>query len=175
MFYTHLNERQVDVVRYIGKRELRFFDKKVAGILPGMLLFLLAACGPAINSPPTQAKVTIDRSFQSQMTPPPTVPTYRCGAWSSNNTPGAYSTISIYAKLTQDIMGMSGGVARAVAHLDGSNVALKQQPISDSNGYVTFSLPLRGRQPAGVPTTVDISFSIGGKTVQCTPAFFTPH
>jgi hypothetical protein len=139
-----------------------------------LLLLLLAGCGPTVSQPPTQPKITIDSNFQNQETPPPPVPTYRCGAWASNNAPGPYSIIIIYAKLTQNIVGLSGGVATATAHFDGTNVALKQKPVSDNGGYVMFLLPLEGRQLAGVPTTVDVSFNIEGETVQCTPAFFTP-
>jgi len=138
------------------------------------LLLLLTACGPTVSRPPTQPKITIDSAFQNQETPSPSVPTYRCGAWASNNAPGTYSTIVIYAKLTQNITGVSGSLATATTHFNGTDLTLKQQPISDSGGYVTFSLPLLGRQPYGIPTTVDVSFNVDGETVQCTPAFFTP-
>jgi hypothetical protein len=138
-----------------------------------ILPLLFTSCGPTVSRPPTQPKITIDSSFQGQ-TPPPHVPTYRCGAWSSNNAPGPYSTIIIYAKLTQNVTGVDGAVATATAHFNGTDVALTQQPVSDSGGYVMFLLPLQGRQPDGVPTTVDVSFHVDGQTVPCTPAFFTP-
>lgn len=146
----------------------------IGGIFAALLLLLLTACGPTVSRPPTQPKITIDSSFQNQETTPPPVPLYRCGAWASNNAPGPYSTIIIYAKLTQNIVGISGGTATAIAHFKGTNVALKQKQVSDNGGYVTFLLPLEGRQPDGVPTTVDVSFNVEGETVQCTPAFFTP-
>jgi hypothetical protein len=146
----------------------------ICTVFCAILPLLLTACGPTVSRPPTQPKITIDSSFQNQATPPPPIPTYRCGAWASNNAPGPYSTIIIYAKLTQNIIGVGGAVATATAHFNGTDVVLKQQPVSDSGGYVMFLLPLRGRQPGGVPTTVDVSFSIDGETVQCTPAFFTP-
>jgi hypothetical protein len=139
-----------------------------------MLLLLLTACGPTVSRPPTQPKITVESDFQNQAAPPPPVPTYRCGAWASNNAPGPYSTIFIYAKLTQNIIGVRGAVPTATAHFNGTDVILKQQPVSDGGGYVTFLLPLEGRQPDGVPTTVDVSFKVNGETVQCTPAFFTP-
>src|SRR6266571_4596321 len=49
------------------------------------LLLLLAACGPSVSSQTNvQPTPTVDKSFQSQRTPIPTVPPYRCAAWSSN-------------------------------------------------------------------------------------------
>jgi hypothetical protein len=142
------------------------------------LLFLLAACGSTTTpTPVTQAQptVTINPSFQTTMSPVPTPQTYRCGAWSSNNAPGAYGTITVYARLTKNIAPVAGAPATAVVHFQSSDVALDQQPKSDQGGYVSFTLPLMGRQPPGVPATVSITFSVAGKTVQCSQAFFTPQ
>ncbi|MBV9228362.1 MAG: hypothetical protein JOZ18_03540 [Chloroflexi bacterium] len=140
-----------------------------------LLTLLLAACGPTINQIKPQPTATVDKSFQAQVSPIPTIPPYRCGAWSSNNAPGANSTISIYAKLTKDVTGVSGAKASAVVHFQDNDVTLDQQPVSDGNGYVSFSLPLQGRQPHQVPATVDVTFTVGGTTVHCSPAFFTPN
>ncbi len=139
------------------------------------LLLLLAACEPIVSQPKPQQTVTIKKSFQSQVSPIPTVPAYRCGAWSSNNAPKADSTITIYAKLTKDVMGVPGATATAVVHFQGGDLTLDQQPVSDSGGYVSFPLPLQGRQPGQVPATVDVTFAVQGTTVHCTPAFFTPQ
>ncbi|MBV8695338.1 MAG: hypothetical protein JO125_02390 [Chloroflexi bacterium] len=139
-----------------------------------MLLFLLSACGGAVSQAVPQQTVTVNKSFQAQLSPIATVPTYRCGAWSSNNAPGTYSTIAIYAKLTSDVAGVSGATAQAVVHFKYSDAVLDAQPISNSGGYVSFSLPLQGRQPARVPATVDVTFKVNGASVQCTEAFFTP-
>jgi hypothetical protein len=139
------------------------------------LLLLLAACGPTVNQIKPQQTATVNTSFQEQLSPIPTIPPYRCGAWSSNNAPDAYSTIAIYAKLTKDVAGVSGAKASAVAHFKDNDMTLDQQPVSDNNGYVSFSLKLQGHQPRQVPATVDVTFSVGGKTVQCSPAFFTPN
>jgi hypothetical protein len=136
---------------------------------------LLTACGPTVNQIKPQQTPTVDKAFQAQLSPIPTIPPYRCGAWSSNNAPDAYSTISVYAKLTKDINGVSGAKATAVAHFKNDDATLNQQPVSDNNGYVSFSLPLQGRQPRQVPATVDVTFAIGGTTIQCSPAFFTPN
>src|SRR5690348_713 len=114
----------------------------IGAIFSALLLLLLTACGPTVRRPPTQQKITIDSSFQNQETTPPTVPIYHCGAWASNNAPGPYSTIIIYAKLTQNIVGISGGTATAIVHFKGTDVALKQKQVSDNSGYVTFLLPL---------------------------------
>jgi hypothetical protein len=139
-----------------------------------LLAILLAACGSTAKPPPVQETVTVNPSFQSAITPIPTVPTYRCGAWSSVNNPGTYSTITIYAKLTKNITGVGGATATAVVHFQGFDMTLDNHPTSDNGGYVTFSLPLQGRQPAGVPATVDVIFQMQGTQVKCTPAFFTP-
>lgn len=140
------------------------------------LLFLLAACGSATSANTSQQTVTINPTFQSQISPIPTIPTYRCGAWSSNNAPSTGSTITIYAKLSKDTAGVARATAVAVAHFQYGDVQLDQQPMSDSGGYVTFSLPLQGRQPSQVPATVDVTFSnFPGGIVHCTPAFFTPR
>jgi hypothetical protein len=139
------------------------------------LLLLLAACGPTASPITPQATVTISNTFQSQVSPIPTVPAYRCGAWTSDNAPGASSTITIYARLTKDIAGVNGATATAVVHFQGGDQTLDQHPVSDAGGYVSFTLPLQGRQPDKIPATVDVSFTnFPGGTVGCTPAFFTP-
>lgn len=137
-------------------------------------VFLLAACGPTVNQIKPQQTVTISQGFQGK-TAVPTVPPYRCGAWSSNNAPGAFSTIRVYAKLTKNIAGVAGATAAATVHFQGGDVTIDQQPRSDDGGTVAFTLPLQGRQPKGVPATIDVSFNVGGTTIQCAQAFFTPQ
>jgi len=139
------------------------------------LLLLFGACGTTATQITPQQTVTINKGFQAQTSPVPTVPPYRCGAWSSNNAPGAFSTIIIYAKLTKDVKGVGGATAQAVAHFQGNDLPLDKQAVSDAGGYVSFTLSLQGRQPRGVPTTVDVSFAVAGTHVACTPAFFTPQ
>ncbi len=116
-------------------------------------LLLVAACGSIAPITQTQPKVTvtIKPSFQAQVSPIPTFPPYVCGAWSSNNSPGPYSTITIYARLTHLIQGVSGATATATVNFAYGSVGLGTQPVSDNGGYVTFTLSLAGRQPAGVP------------------------
>jgi hypothetical protein len=138
------------------------------------LLFLLAACGGAVSQARPQQTVTVDKTFQAQLSPIATLQTYRCGAWSSNNAPGTYSTITIYARLISDVTGVSGARAQAVVHFKYGDFILDAQPVSDNGGYISFSLPLQGRQPAGVPATVDVTFRVDGHSVPCTEAFFTP-
>lgn len=143
-------------------------------------LLLLAACGtfaPVTQAQP-RATATVNPSFQAKLSPVPTFAPYVCGAWSSNNAPSPYSTITIYARLTHKVQGVSGATATATVNFSYGSVSLDTQPVSDNGGYVTFALSLAGRQPSGVPATVGVSFSgIPGfsKTVQCTPAFFTPR
>ena len=139
------------------------------------LFLLVAACGPEVNQIKPQQTVTIGKTFQTQATPLATVPSYRCGAWASNNAPTASSTILVIAKLTKNIKGVEGATASATAYFAGGAVALDTQPTSDNGGMVSFTLPLQRRQPVGVPATVGVSFTIGGATVQCSPAFFTPQ
>ncbi len=140
------------------------------------LLALLAACSPVTTSSLQPVKtVTINPSFQSQISPIPTMQTYACGAWSSNNAPGPGAMITIYARLTKDVQGASGATATAVVHFQYGDVQLGNQT-SDSGGYVSFPLLLEGRQPVKVPATVSVTFSnIAGHSgqVQCS-AFFTP-
>ena len=140
------------------------------------LLALLAACSTAAtNSLQPVQTPTINPSFQSRISPVPTMPTYACGAWASNNSPGPGSVITIYARLTKNVQGVSGATASAVVHFQYGDVQLGDQT-SDSGGYVAFSLPLGGRQPVKVPATVDVTFSnlpgYSGKII-CS-AFFTP-
>ncbi|MDQ6661471.1 MAG: hypothetical protein M3Z24_10950 [Chloroflexota bacterium] len=141
------------------------------------ILFLLTACGPAFTAQNNvQSTVTINPAFQAQTSPVPKVPTYRCGAWSSNNAPGSFSAITIYARLTKDAQPVNGATATAVVHFQSGDAQLDQQPVSDAGGYVNFSLPLQGRQPRKTPVTVDVTFgNFSGGTVHCTPAFFTPQ
>lgn len=139
-----------------------------------LVLFLVAACGTTATQPQAQQTVVVSKSFQAGATAVPTTPTYRCGAWSSTNAPGAYSTITIYAKLTKNVIGVAGATAKAVVHFQNNDVTLDQQPSSDSGGYVAFPLSLQGRQPRLIPATVDVTFTVGGTSVQCSQAFFTP-
>ena len=138
------------------------------------LLLVLAACGATPDQLAPQQTVTVSKKFQSQVSPIPPVPTYLCGAWSSNNAPGPNSTINIYARITKNLAGVSGATATADVHFQGGDQELDQHPASDNGGYVSFQLPLQGRQPVGTPATVDVTFSIPGTTVPCTSAFFTP-
>lgn len=139
-----------------------------------LLLCLLSACRSDTHPLASQPTATIDPNFQTQLNAVPTVPLYRCGAWASNNTPGTNTTITIYAKLTQDVAGVAGIPASAVVHFKSANITLDQQPVSDGNGYVSFTLPLQGRQPRLIPATVDVKFATPGSSVQCS-AFFTPQ
>ncbi|MGH2509744.1 MAG: hypothetical protein ACRDHZ_20380 [Ktedonobacteraceae bacterium] len=149
------------------------FWSVVLALLPG-----LAACGGSsrIIAAPSQQVATINPGFQLSISPIPTLPPYRCGAWSSDNAPGMSSTILIYARLiTQDAKGVSGIAANATAHLQSHDQNLGQAT-SDAGGYVTFTLPLHGQQPANVPATIDVTFTgLPKGSVSCTPAFFTPH
>jgi hypothetical protein len=136
-------------------------------------LLLLTACGSSASPVKPQETVTISQSFQAQLSPVPTVPPYRCGAWSSNNAPGTNSSIFIYARLTKNLFGVAGVSAQAVVHFKDFDVTLDPQT-SDDRGYVAFPLSLQGRQPGQVPATVDVTFSASGKNITCT-AFFTPQ
>lgn len=145
------------------------------------LLLLLAACGPSVDGSTTansQQTVTINKGFQSQVSPIPTAPPYRCGAWSSNNAPSPNSTITIYARITKDIVPVSGASATAIVHFKSSDQQLGSQTLSDNGGYVTFTLPLQGQQPLKVPATVEVTFTnLPGAhgPLHCTLAFFTPQ
>ena len=138
------------------------------------LLLMLTACGVTPDQVAPQQTVTVSSGFQSQASPIPTIPTYLCGAWSSNNAPGPNSTIIIFARITKDLAGVSGATASAVVHFQGGDQELDQHPTSDSGGYVSFTLVLQGRQPVKIPATVDVTFGFPGVTLHCTPAFFTP-
>ena len=155
--------------------------KKVSRSIPLWLATLaaflaLTACSalPTVNTAQPQQTIAINPNFQSQISPIPTVPPYRCGAWASNNAPTPGAVITIYARLTQNAQGVQGISANAVVHFQSGDVALNQAT-SDLGGYVTFALSLQDRQPTKVPATVDVTFSgiSGGSPVQCT-AFFTP-
>jgi hypothetical protein len=142
----------------------------------GLLVLFMTACGPTVSQLTTQPTATVNSVFQAQLSPVPTVASYRCGAWSSNNAPFTYDTITIYARLVGNTpQGVSGAKATAVAHFKAADQTLDQQPVSDKGGYVTFSLSLQGRQPSGIPTTVSVDFTLNGHTIACTPAFFTPR
>ena len=138
------------------------------------LLLMLTACGATPDQVAPQQTVTVSSGFQSQASPVPTIPTYLCGAWSSNNAPGPNSTITIFARITKDLAGVSGATANAVVHFQSGNQELDQHPTSDNGGYVSFTLNLQGRQPVGIPATVDVTFGFPGTTIKCTSAFFTP-
>lgn len=171
----------------MSRYKIHVMNKNTYRILPSLsgilllcltLLLLLSACGgPTVSQEQVvQVTVTINPNFQSQLTPVPSPPAYRCGAWSSNNAPGPNATIQIYARLTKNIVGVQGATATAVVHFQSGDVTLDAHPTSDSGGYVVFTLPLQGRQPTSIPATVDITFNnFPGGTVHCTQAFFTPQ
>jgi hypothetical protein len=139
------------------------------------LLLLLMACGVTPDQVAPQQTVTVSSRFQSQTSPIPAIPTYLCGAWSSNNAPGPNSTINIFARITKNLAGVSGATATAVVHFQGGDQELDQHPASDNGGYVSFTLNLQGRQPVGIPATVDVTFTnFPGGPLRCTHAFFTP-
>lgn len=142
------------------------------------ILLLFAACGSIaqVNTPKAQQTVVVNPSFQVQVSPVPTIPPYRCGAWSSNNAPGAYSSITIYARLTtKGVNGVAGATAKAIVHFKNNDQQLDQQPTSDDGGYVSFPLQLQGQQPRLLPATVDVIFTLNGQDITCTQAFFTPQ
>ncbi len=134
----------------------------------------LVACGTTGGLTHKQQALGINPQFQKQLSPVPTISPYKCGAWSSNNVPGANSTITIYAKLTQDLNGVANIPANAIVHFRSGDAPVGQQALTDNKGYVSFSLPLGGRQPRMQPTTVDVTFNVRGTLVQCS-AFFTPQ
>ena len=139
-----------------------------------VLLLVLSACGATTEQVVPQQTVTVSSGFQSKVSPIPAIPKYLCGAWSSNNAPGPNSTIIIFARITKDLAGVSGATANAVVHFQSGNQELDQHPTSDNGGYVSFTLNLQGRQPVGIPATVDVTFGFPGTTIKCTSAFFTP-
>jgi hypothetical protein len=139
-------------------------------------LLALAGCGsaPTTSAGQVQPTVTIPAGFQNSLSPIPTVPSYRCGAWTSNNAPNPGATITIYSRLTHNTQGVQGIAASAVVHFQSGDISLTTAT-SDAGGYVTFTLPLQGRQPTQVPATVDVMFTgTPGGSLQCT-TFFTPH
>jgi hypothetical protein len=143
-----------------------------------VLLFpALAAC--QANSSVMQDRQplpTINPAFQTMMSPVATVAPYRCGSWTSDNAPGPGETITIYARLMHDLQGIPDKPASATVHFQYGDFTLTQEATSDSGGYVSFALPLAGRQPARVPATVDVTFNgLPGGPLRCTQAFFTPR
>jgi hypothetical protein len=161
---------------YIDEREMKKKHALQIGIFISFILLLISCGGPTVDQATPQQTVTVSPKFQSQLSPIPTPPTYRCGAWSSNNAPGPNSTITIYARLTKDLVGVGGATASAVVHFQGNDQALDQHPTSDTGGYVSFTLPLQGQQPANIPATVDVTFTnFPGGTLHCSQAFFTPQ
>ncbi len=139
-------------------------------------MLLISCGGPTVDQAAPQTTVTVNPNFQSQLSPIPTPATYRCGAWASNNAPGPNSTIIIYARLTKNLDPVSGATATAVVHFQNNDLTLDQHSISDSGGYVSFTLPLQGQQPVKIPATVDVIFTnFPGGTLHCSQAFFTPQ
>lgn len=154
---------------------MKKFSLLLLSLLPFLLSFFLAACGPTVNQIKPQEPVSINKTFQKSLTPLPVVPQYRCGAWTSTSAPGSYSSISIYAKLTKDVAGVPGATAQAIVHFKEGDVTLDARPVSDAGGYVNFALSLQGRQPRLSAATIDISFAVNGQTVHCSQTFFTPQ
>src|SRR5579863_8402429 len=153
----------------------RKYSLLLALTLPFIVL-LISCGGPTVDQATPQQTVTVSPKFQSQLSPIPTPPTYRCGAWSSNNAPGPNDTITIYARLTRNLAAVSGATATAVVHFQNNDQTLDQHPTSDSGGYVSFTLALQGQQPVKIPATVSVTFTnFPGGTLNCSQAFFTPQ
>lgn len=141
------------------------------------ILLLLTACGPSVTQARPQLTVVVNPKFQSQVSPIPTVPATRCGAWASNNAPTAGSTITIYARITRNAQPVAGATANATVHFRSGDQQLPQTT-SDTGGYIAFPLQLQGQQPNDIPATVDVTFANipnGPASLKCTPAFFTPQ
>lgn len=160
---------------------MKKFSRYVRGLLfwslALMALLALGACGStstmSLGSTQPQQTVTVGANFQGQMSPIPTFPPYRCGAWTSNNAPNPGSTILVYARLTHNIQGIQGITATAVVHFQSGDVTLNQAT-SDQGGYVSFTLALQGRQPVHTPVTIDVTFTgVPGGAQKCS-TFFTP-
>jgi hypothetical protein len=154
--------------------------KNIQMCVPSIFLLLaLSACGPIANQWQATRNVSVNKAFQKNLPRLPLIPSYLCGAWSSNNAPSPYSSINIYARLTQHsaqaITPVKAAPAQATIHYAYGDKKLDQVPVSDSGGYVTFYLQLQGQQPRFVAATIDISFKVDGKQVPCSQAFFTPQ
>ena len=157
---------------------LQAWHKKLFLFLSLGILLLLTACGGSlapVNKLTVQPSVQVNPSFQTQVSPVPTKLPYECGSWASNNAPSVYSTILIYARLMHNNQPVSGATASGTVHFSTFDTPLDQNPVSDSGGYVSFTLPLQGREPRLVPATVDVSFTVNGKAIGCSQAFFTPE
>ncbi|HEX4715567.1 MAG TPA: hypothetical protein VH164_11645 [Ktedonobacteraceae bacterium] len=155
------------------KRVLQSSFFSMAALAPGLAL---AACGsaPTVNAVQPQQTDTISAGFQARIPPIPTVEPYRCGAWTSTNAPGPGATIKVYSRLTHNNLGVPDIAATADVHFQSGDVNLAQST-SDAGGYVSFTLPLMGRQPAKVPATVDVTFTgTPNGSLTCT-TFFTPR
>jgi hypothetical protein len=147
-----------------------------SGLCALFVVLALAGCSstPVLNAAQPQQVATINPGFQSQVTPIPGVPLYRCGAWTSNNAPNAGATITVLARLTRAGKGVGGITAVAAVHFRSGDVTLNQDT-SDAGGYVSFPLPLQNRQPAHIPATIDVTFhGLSSGALRCT-AFFTPR
>lgn len=148
-------------------------------LLSSLLLIALTACGPTVSQWQATQNVSVNNAFQKEIPKLATIPRYLCGAWSSSNAPSPYSSINIYARLTQHtdqtVAPVMGAQAHAIIHYTYADAKLDQAPISDNGGYVTFYLQLQGQQPRLLAATVDILFKVQGKVVPCSHAFFTPQ
>src|SRR5437879_13581894 len=96
-----------------------FFRTVAGGLAVLVVVISLAACATPVSQAQPQSTVTINPSFQTRLSPIATVPPYRCGAWTSNNAPNANEKITIYARLTHSLKGVSGASATAVVHFRG--------------------------------------------------------
>jgi hypothetical protein len=148
----------------------------VASIL---LPLALTACGPTASQWQVTRNVSVGKAFQKNLPALAPIPRYLCGAWSSNNAPDPYSSINIYARLTQqvnqEITPVQAAPAQATIHYAYGDKKLDQVPVSDSGGYVTFYLQLQGQQPRLAAATIDIFFKVDGHQIPCSHAFFTPQ
>src|SRR5260370_3609914 len=122
------------------------------------LLLMLAGCGETHDQVAPQQTVTVSKKFPSQVSPIPPVPTYLCGAWSSNNAPGPNSTINIYARITENLVGVNGATATAVLHFQGGDQEPDPPPARGNGRHILFYLDVLCRQPDSISRNSDVNF-----------------
>jgi hypothetical protein len=138
---------------------------------------LLAACSPL--GPTTQAQAgppqPVIQTPAGSTTPTPGPFTYTVGAWPSNYTPAASSTVIIFVSFRDAGAPVAGASATASAYYPGSG-GIGAGPVkTDSQGYAAIGMPVRalantiGTTKQTVQVTVTVSYQ--GHTYQATTNF----
>ncbi|HEY7346741.1 MAG TPA: hypothetical protein VH599_00385 [Ktedonobacterales bacterium] len=130
------------------------------------LLLGLSACLDLGTTPGAQATISINNSSNS-LTPTPTAPPYKVGAYVSNSTlTNSSGNIIVYVIFHHGQLPQKGGKVSLYFHFEngGGITSLNNQAgtrTTGSDGFASFPISFRGL-PANMPISIDVTVRFSG-------------